>query len=129
MMARLHQSLSRRERQIMDLLYSRGRMTAEEVREAIPDPPSNSAVRAMLGTLERKGHIRHQRDNLKYIYIPVVSKEKATRSAVRHLVDTFFDGSVELAVAAVLDSGAGKLSGGELARLRELIQNARKEGR
>ena len=104
-------------------------MTAEEVREAIPDPPSNSAVRAMLGTLERKGHIRHQRDNLKYIYIPVVSKEKATRSAVRHLVDTFFDGSVELAVAAVLDSGAGKLSGGELARLRELIQNARKEGR
>ena len=129
MPSRLHQSLSRRERQIMDLLYSRGRMTAEEVREGLPDPPTNSAVRAMLGTLERKGHIRHERDSLRYVYRPVVSRKKATRSAVRYLMDTFFDGSVERAVAAVLDSGARKPGEGEVARLRELIENARKEGR
>ena len=116
--------LSRRERQIMDVLFKNGKSTAAEVRAGMPDPPSYSAVRAMLRTLEEKGHIRHQADGPRYVYSPTIAKEKAKRSALRHLVETFFGGSVELAVAALLDGGARKLSPDELARLEALVRNA-----
>lgn len=121
--------LSRRERQIMDILYQHGRATAAEVREALADAPSYSAVRALLRILEEKGHVRHEAQDLKYIYMPVMEREKASRSAVRHLVDTFFSGSAEKAVAALLDEFASKLSKEQLERLARLIEKARKEGR
>jgi|SRR5579884_4420985 len=120
--------LSRRERQIMDVLYRRGKATAAEVHAAIPDPPSYSAVRAMLRVLEEKGHIRHEAQDLRYIFIPVVPREKARRSAVRHLLETFFEGSPEQAVATLLDVSRD-LSPEELDRLAALIEKARKEGR
>ena len=95
--------LSRRERQIMDVLYRMGRATAAEILENIPDPPGYSAVRAMLRVLEEKKHIRHEEKDLRYVFMPVVTRDKARRSAVRHLLDTFFDGSPEQAVATLLD--------------------------
>ncbi|MEP7363138.1 MAG: BlaI/MecI/CopY family transcriptional regulator [Acidobacteriota bacterium] len=116
--------LSRREREIMDVLFKHGRATAAEVQAGMPDPPSYSAVRAMLRTLEDKGHIRHQADGPRYVYSPTIAKDKAKRSALRHLVETFFGGSVELAVAALLDGDARKLSADELARLETLVRNA-----
>ena len=119
--------LSRRERQIMDVLYRLGKATAAEVHAAIPDPPSYSAVRAMLRVLEEKQHIRHEAQDLRYVFTPVVTREKARRSAVRHLLDTFFEGSPEQAVATLLDSR--KLSQEELDRLAALVEKARKEGR
>ena len=121
--------LSRRERQIMDVLYRRGRATAAEVREAIPDPPSYSAVRAMLRVLEEKKHIRHEEKDLRYVFIPIVPRDKARRSAVRHLLDTFFNGSPEQAMATLLDVSAKELSEEELDRLSALIEKARQEGR
>ena|SRR5579871_2408716 len=121
--------LSRRERQIMDILYRCGRATAAEVHEALPERPSYSAVRAMLRVLEEKGHVRHEEQGLRYIYIPTLARDKATRSAVRHLLDTFFNGSAEQAVAALLDASASELRGDELDRLAQLIERARKEGR
>src|SRR5262245_10769429 len=121
-----HVDLSRRERQIMDVLYRRGRATAAEVREAMPDAPGYSAVRAMLRVLEAKGHIRHEEEALRYVFIPTASRAQATRSALAHLVATFFEGSTERAVAALLD---GKLSREELDRLSVLIESAKKEGK
>jgi predicted transcriptional regulator len=121
-----HLHLSRRERQIMDVLYRLGRAPAAEVREQLPDPPSYSAVRAMLRVLEEKGHVRHEEEALRYVFIPTGSRAAATRSALAHLVDTFFEGSAERAVAALLD---GKLSAAELDRLSALIESAKKEGR
>jgi predicted transcriptional regulator len=121
--------LSRRERQIMDVLYKKGRATVAEVHEAIPDPPSYSAVRAMLRVLEEKNHVRHEEKDLRYVFVPVVPRDKARRSAVRHLLDTFFDGSPEQAVATLLDVSAAELSQDELDRLATLIEQARKEGR
>ncbi|MBV8550012.1 MAG: BlaI/MecI/CopY family transcriptional regulator [Acidobacteriaceae bacterium] len=121
--------LSRRERQIMDVLYRFGRATAAEIHQGIPDPPSYSAVRAMLRVLEEKGHIRHEEKDLRYVFIPVVPREKARRSAVRHLLDTFFDGSPEQAVATLLDVSARNLSKEELDRLVALVEKARQEGR
>jgi len=121
-----HVNLSRRERQIMDALYRRRRATAAEVREEMPDPPSYSAVRAMLRVLEEKGHVRHEEEALRYVFIPTASRALATRSALAHLVTTFFEGSTERAVAALLD---GKLSQQELDRLAVLIESAKKEGR
>ena len=121
-----HVNLSRRERQIMDVLYRRGRATAAEVREDMPDPPGYSAVRAMLRVLEEKGHIRHEEEALRYVFIPTASRALATRSALAHLVATFFEGSTERAVAALLD---GNLSHQELDRLSALIESAKKEGR
>src|SRR5947207_12959569 len=97
-------SLSRRERQIMDILYRNGRATAGEIHETLPDPPSYSAVRAKLRVLEEKGHIRHEEEALRYVYIPVVARDSARRSALRHMVSTFFGGSVEETVAALLRS-------------------------
>jgi BlaI family transcriptional regulator, penicillinase repressor len=120
--------LSRRERQIMDIIYRSGRATASEVLAALPDPPSYSAVRAMLRVLEDKGHLRHESQGLAYVYVPTVSPETARRSAVSHLMRTFFDGSPERAVAAVLQASE-KLSRDELDRIAALIEAARKEGR
>ena len=121
--------LSRRERQIMDVIYQRGQATAAEVLEGIPDPPSYSAVRAMLRVLEEKGHLRHEQQGPRYVFLPTVPREQARQSALKQLVQTFFDGSTEQAVAALLDQSARTLSDGELDRLARLIDRARKEGR
>ena len=123
-----HAALSRRERQIMDILYRKGRATAAEIQAALPDPPSYSAVRAKLRVLEEKGHVRHREQALKYVYLPAVTRDKAKRSALKHLLETFFDHSVEQAVAALLEGSAAKLSEGELDRLAKLIEAAKKEG-
>lgn len=120
--------LSRRERQIMDVIYRRGRATAAEVLDDIPDPPSYSAVRAMLRLLEEKGHVRHEQDGPRYVFLPTVNRERARKSALKHVVRTFFDGSATDAVAALLDADA-KLSESDLDRLSTMIQNARQEGR
>ena len=124
-----HQQLSRRERQIMDVLFRLGRATAAEVLEAMPDAPSYSAVRAHLRTLEDKGHVTHEAEDLRYVYIPTMRPEQARRSAVAHLVDTFFGGSVAQAATALLDPKSSKLTKEELTRLAVLINAARKEGR
>jgi BlaI family penicillinase repressor len=121
--------LSRRERQIMEILYQRGKASASEVREAMDDAPGYSAVRAMLRVLEEKGHVRHQEEGLKYVYVPVVAREKAKRSAVRHVLDTFFGGSPEQIVAALLDVSAARLTNEELDRMAELIEKAKREGK
>jgi BlaI family transcriptional regulator, penicillinase repressor len=121
--------LSRRERQIMDVLYRLGRATAAEILAAIPDPPGYSAVRAMLRVLEDKKHIRHEEKDLRYVYSPVVPRDKARRSAVAHLLDTFFDGSAEQAVATLLNVSARDLKAEDFDRLAGLIEQARKEGR
>ena len=112
----------------MDILYRGGRATAAEVLGAMPDPPSYSAVRAMLRILEEKGHVRHEEEGVKYVFVPVVSRDKAKQGAVSHLVETFFEGSVEQAVAALLDSGSTRLKRGELDRLQKLIDEARRKG-
>jgi predicted transcriptional regulator len=121
--------LSRRERQIMDVLYREGKATAADVLAQLPDPPGYSAVRAMLRVLEDKGHVKHEQDGPRYVYLPTVPREKARRSALRHLVRTFFDGSTEATVAALLDLSDTKISNAELQRLSKLIEQARKEGR
>jgi len=125
----LHTRLSRRERQIMDIVYERGRATAAEVMENLPDPPSYSAVRALLRLLEQKGYLIHEQDGPRYVFLPTVSREKARQSALRQMVKTFFDGSAEKAVAALLDMSGPKLSDAELDRLAQMIDEARKEGR
>ncbi len=122
-------TLSRRERQIMDALYARGRATAQDVLDALPDPPSYSTVRALLRVLEGKGHVRHEQDGPRYVFLPVVTRAKARRSALRRVLDTFFDGSTEQTVAALLDLQSSKLDPQELERLAKLIDKARKEGR
>jgi predicted transcriptional regulator len=119
--------LSRRERQIMDVIYREGRATAAEVQAQLPDPPSYSAVRAMLRILEDKGHLRHQQDGPRYVYMPTITRDRAKRSALRHLVTTFFDGSVEQVVATLLEGSASEMSEEELTRLARLIE-AKKEG-
>jgi BlaI family penicillinase repressor len=121
--------LSRRERQIMEILYQRGKVSAADVREAMPDAPSYSAVRAMLRILEEKGHVKHQAEGLKYVYVPTVARDKAKRTAVKHLMETFFNGSPEHVVAALLDVSSTKLTGDELDRMSQLIDRARKEGK
>lgn len=110
----------------MDVLFARGKASAAEVQQALPDPPSYSAVRALLRILEEKGHVRHEEDGPRYVFAPRLDKEKAQQSAVRHLVLTFFDGSAEQAMAALLDTRT--LSDDELGRMAQLIQEARKEG-
>lgn len=125
----LASQLSRRERQIMDVLYRGGELTAAEIQKALPDPPGYSAVRAMLRTLEEKGHIRHEERGPRYIYCPVVARTKATQSAIGHLLQTFFQGSVSDAVEALLGAAGGRLSDEELLRMEKMIARARKEGR
>ncbi len=122
-------NLSRRERQIMDIIYQLGQATAAEVLENLPDPPSYSAVRAMLKILEDKGHLRHKQQGPRYVFLPRLSREKAKRSAVKHLLQTFFDGSAESAVATLLDVSRSDLSNADLDRLNSLISQAKKEGR
>jgi predicted transcriptional regulator len=121
--------LSRRERQIMEILFQRGKASASEVREAMEDAPSYSAVRAMLRVLEEKGHLKHQAEGLKYVYVPVVTREKAKRSAVKHLLDTFFSDSPEQVVAALLDVSSKRLTREELDRMAEMIERAKREGK
>jgi BlaI family penicillinase repressor len=121
--------LSRRERQIMDTLYQRGKSSAAEVRDAMPNAPSYSAVRAMLRVLEEKGHIRHQAEGLKYVYVPIVPRDKAKRSAVKHLVDTFFTDAPDQVVAALLDVSSTRLTRAELDRMAEIIEKARRENK
>ena len=123
------EGLSRRERQIMEILFQRGKAAASEVREAMEDAPSYSAVRAMLRVLEDKGHVRHQAEGLRYVYVPTVAKEKAKRAAVKHLLDTFFAGSPEQIVAALLDVSSTDLTGAELDRMAAMIEKARQEGK
>jgi predicted transcriptional regulator len=120
--------LSRRERQIMDVIYRRGRATAAEVLEDIPNPPSYSSVRALLRLLEEKGHVRHEQDGPRYVFLPIVNRERARKSALKHVVRTFFDGSATDAVAALLD-GDRQLDSSELDRLSAMIDEARREGR
>jgi predicted transcriptional regulator len=121
--------LSRRERQIMDILYQRGKASAAEVREGMEDAPSYSAVRALLRVLEDKGHVRHQAEGLKYVYVPAVARDKAKRSAVKHLVDTFFNESPEQVVAALLDVSSRRLTSDELDRMAAMIEKAKREGK
>ena len=121
--------LSRRERQILEILYRLGEATAIEVQENLPDPPSYSAVRSHLRILEEKGHIRHHTDGTRYVFAPTVPRDEAARSALGGLLENFFDGSREQALATLLDLKARHLSEGELDRLAALIERAREEGR
>jgi len=127
--ARPHQQLSRRERQIMDVVYRLGRPTAAEIQAALPEPPGYSAVRAHLRTLEEKGHLRHEAEDLHYVYVPTLKREQARRTALAHLVETFFNGSAAQAASALLDPRSARLSRAELDRLAQLIEKARQEGR
>ena len=120
--------LSRRERQIMDILYKMGKSSASDVLQAMPDAPSYSAVRAMLRVLEEKGHVRHQAEGLKYVYVPTVARDKAKRSAIKQLLDTFFHDSPEQVVAALLDVSSTRMTREELNRMAEMIEKAKREG-
>ena len=121
-------TLTRRERQIMDILYKRGRATASEVMEDLPGNPHSATVRTQLRVLEEKGHVSHEEEGLRYVYVPAVPRRAARKSALRHLVDTFFDGSAEQVVAAVLGGEGSRLSDKELDRIAELVAKAKKEG-
>ena len=123
-----HSQLTRRERQIMDSLYRRGRATAADVMADLPGEPSYSTVRTQLRVLEEKGHVRHDEEGLKYVYLPAVPRHAARKSAMRHLIETFFDGSTEKAVAALLGGESAKLSDEELDRIADLIGRARSKG-
>jgi predicted transcriptional regulator len=124
----LHTVLTRRERQIMDILFRRGRATAAEVMAELPGEPSYSTVRTQLRVLEEKGHVRHEDDGVRFVYMPAVARHAARKSALRHLVETFFDGSSEKAVAALLGGEAAKLTDEQLDRIAELIAKSRKDG-
>lgn len=121
--------LSRRERQIMDFLFRRGRASVAEVQQGISDAPGYSAVRAMLRTLEEKGYVTHQEEGRAYIYKPTIARDQARKSALSHMLTTFFGGSTEQAVAALLDLNKPKLGSDELDRLSQLVEEARREGR
>ena len=122
-----HHELSRRERQIMDILYRRGKATAGEVMGELHGNPSYSTVRTQLRVLEEKGHVRHDEEGLRYVYAPATARRAARRSALRHLVDTFFDGSAEQTVAALLGGEGARLSEEELDRIAKLVTKARKD--
>ena len=124
-----HAALTKRERLIMDALYRRGRATAGEIMAALPGTPSYSTVRTQLRVLEAKGHVRHEEQGLRYVYMPTVPRSAARKSALKHLVDTFFDGSSAKVVAALLGGEAARVSSDELARIAELVRNARSESR
>jgi BlaI family penicillinase repressor len=119
--------LSRRERQIMDILFARGRATGPEIQEGLADKPNYSSVRTILRVLERKGYVRHLEEGLRYVYEPTVAREAASRSALQRIIRTFFDGSAKEAVAALLDPGAFHLNEGELQELGRMIERAKKE--
>jgi len=121
--------LSRRERQILDIIHSRGQASAADVQQALADAPGYSAVRALLRILEEKGHARHRREGLRYVYLPRESRAQASRSALKRILATFFDGSVDQAVAALLEASDSHLSESDMARLQSIISKAKKEGR
>ncbi len=123
-----HAALTRRERQIMDILYKRGRATANEVLDELPGASHYSTVRTQLRVLEEKGHVTHEEEGVRYVYMPAVPRRAARKSALRHLVDTFFDGSAEQVVAAVLGGEGARLTEAELDRIADLIDKAKKEG-
>jgi BlaI family penicillinase repressor len=124
-----HLQLGRRERQIMDVIYRRGKASVAEVRAEIPDPPSYSAVRGMLGLLEDKGYLRHEQQGLKYLYLPAQDTRKVRTSALKHMVQTFFGGSPEQAVAALLELSDTRLTTKDRQYLSQLIRKAGQEGR
>jgi len=121
--------LTRRERQIMEILHARGQATAAEVHQALPDSPSYSAVRALLRILEDKGHVKHRREGLRYVHLPTEPRARASRSALRRVVRTFFGGSAPLAAAALLESADTELTSEEIDNLQKIINQARKDGR
>ena len=122
-------NLSRRERQIMDIVYVLGRVSVTQVLERIPNPPSYSSIRALLKVLEKKGHLKHKQEGPRYIYFPTLPREEARQNALKHIMQTFFDDSTEDVVAALLNISEGNLSEIDYKRLSELIKKARKEGR
>jgi predicted transcriptional regulator len=124
-----HATLTKRERQIMDALYRRGRATAGEVMADLPGSPSYSTVRTQLRVLEAKGHVAHETDGVRFVYTPTTPRRTARRSALKHLVDTFFEGSSEKVVAALLGGEGARLSPDELQRIEDLLRRARGEGR
>jgi predicted transcriptional regulator len=126
-MSKTPSGLTRRERQIMDILYRRGRATGPDVMEELPGTPSYSTVRTQLRVLERKGHVRHEEDGLRFIYMPATPRRAARKSALRHLVDTFFDGSVEKVVGALLGGEAARLSDEEIDRIADQVAKARRQ--
>jgi predicted transcriptional regulator len=125
----IHADLGRRERQIIDIIYRLGRASVTEVRDNLPDPPTYSAVRAMLGFLEDKGYLRHERDGLRYVYLPTIDPKYARNSALHHMVRTFFNGSAAQAAAALIEMSDTKLSQQDVRRLSALIKKAKQEGR
>lgn len=128
-MASPSSGLGRRERQIVETVYRLGRATVAQVRAELPDPPSYSAVRGMLNLLEEKGHLRHEQDGLRYVYLPVVAAADASRSAMAHVVQTFFGGSPAEAATALFELPDRKLSRSELEQLSQLVRQAMREGR
>jgi predicted transcriptional regulator len=124
-----HLNLTRRERQIMDVLYRRTRATAGEVMSELPGDPSYSTVRAQLRVLEGKGHVQHEEIGLRYVYTPTAPRHEVRQSALRHLVDTFFEGSTQKVVAALLGSEGANVSQDELNRIAELVERARNAGK
>ena len=123
-----HAALSRRERQIMDILFRRGRATAAEVMDDLPSDAGYSTVRTQLRVLEQKGHVRHEQDGLRFVYTPVIARRAARSSALRHLIETFFDGSPEKVVTALLGGEGAKLSDEQVDRIAEMIGKVRKDG-
>ena len=126
-MSSAHTALTKRERLIMDVLYRLGRATAADVLAALPGAPHYSTVRTQLRVLEEKGHVRHESDGLRYVYVPTLARHTARKAALRHVVDTFFDGSAAGAVTALLGRDAGRLSDAELDRIEALLKSARRE--
>jgi len=120
-------NLTRRERQIMDIIYQKGKATAAEVKSLLPEPPSYSTVRTILRVLEQKGHLKHKEEKLRYVYKPTISQEKVKHSALKHVMKTFFDDSTESVIAALLDLPSTQLTDEELDKLTRLIEQARKE--
>ena len=121
--------LTRRERQIMDILYRDGQATVGDVMAQLPDPPSYSAVRATMNVLKEKGHVRHRQDGPRYVYLPAIPRDRARRAALNHLLQTFFDGSAESAVVALLQMSNSNLSPTDFERLAAEVRKARQEGR
>jgi predicted transcriptional regulator len=124
----LHTALTRRERQIVDILYRLGRATASEVMRELPGEPNYSTVRTQLRVLEAKGHVRHEEEGLRYVYLPVAPLRTVRKSALKHLIQTFFDGSTEQVVEALLGGEGARLTEAELKRIADLVAKARKEG-
>jgi BlaI family transcriptional regulator, penicillinase repressor len=123
------EGLSRREREILEILIERGKASASEVRAAMPEAPSYSAVRTLLRVLEDKGHVKHKAEGLRYVYLPTIGREKAKRGAVKHLLKTYFNGSAEQIVAALLDVSSTQLTREELDRMAQMIEQAKREGK